>query len=272
MNIYQNQIFSYLSWRFLLRKPQLREFLTNLIIPDQDIDISLFGITLRVNKRKEIGYFNAYKCSQGSIVFRDESASLLNLALILEPTDTFIDIGSNVGLYSAAISKIQYLYPNMKFYSFEPNPATAQRLRESLKNRNVEIFDFALSNREHTLEFVHGAVSGVFGVKEHISDFQISDRIQKVEARTLDSVGVVGNSIILKIDVEGHEGEVVEGASCLFDDGRIKAVYLDGYSDKELPNYLLSKGFNLFDGRTLQPSMAAEQSLLAIHHKYVIFS
>lgn len=63
------------------------------------MDIELFGAPLRVNKQKEIGYVRAYKNTKSNVVFRDEGAPLINLALILSPTDTFVDIGANVGLY-----------------------------------------------------------------------------------------------------------------------------------------------------------------------------
>lgn len=270
MRIYNNRVISYFFWRFILRNPRLRIFLTNLLVADEDVNVALFGSSVCVNKRKEIGYINAYDSSKSSIVFRDESGSLINLALILEPTDTFVDIGANVGLYSSVISKLIYVYPQMNFYAFEANPDTARRLRKSLEGRNVKIYDFALSNKECELEFVQGATSGVFGAKNHASDFQVANNTQIIKAKTLDSVGIIGDSIILKIDVEGHEREVIEGATGLINDGRIKAIYLDGFNDEKLPDELKSKGFILFDGRTLKPLTVVQPSLLAIHKRYVV--
>lgn len=169
---------------------------------------------------------------------------------------------------TSIISKLSYVYPHMKFYAFEANPDTAQHLRESLRGRKVEVFDFALSDREGALEFVGGATSGVFGVKNHVSKFQVAGKVSVVPARTLDSVGIAGNSIVLKVDVESHEREVIEGGTGLFKDQRVKAVYLDGYSDRTLPDYLRSLGFLLFDGRTLKPAtVLPEHRLLAIHRK-----
>lgn len=269
MRFYNNSFLSYIIWRFILRNPGLRVFLTNLFIPDEDVNITLFGSSLRVNRRKEIGYVNAYETSKSSIVFRDESGTIVNLALILEPTDTFVDIGANVGLYSSVISKLSYVYPKMNFYAVEANPDTAQRLRESLTDRNVQVYEFALSNKECSLEFVQGATSGVFGAIKYISDFQLANKTQVVKAKTLDSIGIIGNSIVLKIDVEGHEREVIEGAKDLLENERIKAIYLDGYGDPTLPDDLKSRGFVIFDGRTLKPLTVAQQSLLAIHKKYV---
>lgn len=269
MNIYGNRVISYLFWRLILRNPRLRRFLTSLVVPDEDVNIELFGTYLCINTRKEIGYLRAYKNQKSNVVFRDESASLLNLALILEPIDTFVDVGANVGLYSSVLSKLLILFPKVDFYAFEANPDTAKRLKVSLKERNVKIFDFALSSRICNLEFVGGATSGVFGVKANMSNFQIAEESTIVEAKTLDSVGINGDSIVLKIDVEGHEREVIQGGLNLFKANRIKAVYLDGHSDKTLPEFLKSTGFSLFDGRTLKPTSAPEHSLLALHQKYL---
>lgn len=41
---------------------------------------------------------------------------------------------------------------------------------------------------------------------------------------------------MLKIDVEDHEREVLEGAAFLLRSGRVKAVYMDGYRDKSIPD------------------------------------
>ncbi|MBA7533677.1 hypothetical protein ES705_25920 [subsurface metagenome] len=269
MNIYANKVISYIVWRLILRKPRLRKALTNLLISDEDTYIELFGTQLFINKRKEIGYWRAYRNLKSNIVFRDESAPLLNLALILEPTDTFVDVGANVGLYSCVLSKLQVLFTNMEFYSFEANSDTAKRLAVSLRERNVKMYNFAISAKNGNLEFVGGATSGVFGVKENMSHFQIAEDTSIVKAKTLDSIGIKGDAIVLKIDVEGHEREVINGGSILFEANRIKAVYLDGYSDKSLPNLLKSMGFTLFDGQTLRPFSLQEHRLLALHKKYL---
>ena len=44
----------------------------------------------------------------------------------------------------------------------------------------------------------------------------------------------------------------------------MKAVYVDGYKDKEVESLLSGHGFTLLDGRTLQPIQKDVFSLLAI--------
>ena len=202
------------------------------------------------------------------MVFRDESVALVTLALLLESTDTFVDVGANVGFFCAVLARAEHMFPHIKFYAFERNPQTVRRLRRTLKGRNVEIFHCALSDRERELEMCEGAGSWTFGVKDPSNPAQIQQRSVRIRARRLDGIPIAGDSVVLKIDVENHEREVIDGATRLLASGRIKAVYLDGYSDKSLPHLLQQMDFKLFDGRTLVPGMPG-YSLLGLHHKHL---
>jgi hypothetical protein len=45
--------------------------------------------------------------------------------MVLRPTDTFIDIDTNVGVYSAVMLRMKATNPAFRVYAFEPNPDTA---------------------------------------------------------------------------------------------------------------------------------------------------
>ena len=77
-------------------------------------------------------------------------------------------------------------------------------------------------------------------------------------------MAIKGNSLVLKIDVEGQEKQVLDGATDLFKSQRIKAVYLDGYKDNEVEVFLKNYGFILLDGKSLKPTTGGLFSLLAI--------
>jgi hypothetical protein len=147
MRLFGIRLFSYVYCYLVNRNPRLRLFLINLFFPDRDLDIELYGSRLRVNARREVGYLRAYKVAQGSVAFRDEGGVLATLALLLGPTDTFVDIGANVGLFSAVVARAETIFPGMKSYALEPNPDTVRRLGENLQGKNVEIHNCALSLR-----------------------------------------------------------------------------------------------------------------------------
>ena len=178
---------SRLLWRFFLRHPRLRLFLTRLMVRDRDVPISLFGTTIIINSIKEIGYMNAYKQSRSNKVFCDECGALISLALLLSRGDTFVDVGANVGLYSCILGRIRRLHPEVRFYAFEANSDTASRLRQSVEGLGVSVHNKALSNHDGILELYGGAVSGAFGAADSASHFQSSKYRCRVKASRLDA-------------------------------------------------------------------------------------
>jgi FkbM family methyltransferase len=262
MNFPGRNLAGHLFWKTVGRFPSLRVWLTRLFVPARDLDLQLFGATLRINSREEIGLARAGRHSENNIIFRDEVATLLNLCLLLQPGDVFVDIGANVGLYSSILSRFANAFPTSKFVAIEPNPHTAERLRESVRNAPVTILNTAVSDKESELAFQRGITSGVFKVVE-----PGEAGATMVPCQKLDSLPIPAGDLVLKIDVEDHELQVLTGAEELLKSGRVKVVYLDGYSSELVPPLLRRHGFTFFDGRTLarSDSEVPPFSLLAIH-------
>jgi FkbM family methyltransferase len=257
-----NRLFEFLYTRLVVSFPRVHASLIRLLLPDVQERIELFGSALQIDKRKEAGYWRAHRLSRRSQVLWSEAGTLLSLALILQPGDTFIDVGANVGLFSSALVRFRRLQPSVRFYAFEANPDTAARLKQSVPAGEVTVFGLALSDREGMLSFSHGSTSLTFGVAESAGALRLGETTVEVPARRLDGMEIQGNSLVVKIDVENHERQVLEGAAGFFDAGRVKAVYLDGYADSAIPSLLTERGFSLFDGRSLKAG--AGPSLLAI--------
>ena len=250
-------------WVVMFRFPKLRLRLTRLFMPEREIDVQIFGAPLHINTRDEIGLWRAARLAEENVIFRDEAASLLNLALLLRPGDVFVDVGANVGLYSSALVRFRNLHPETKFVAIEANPRTAARLRQSLARTEVSILNIGASDRATELGFQTGVTSGVFKV----ADARNGNSLTSVQCDRLDALALPTGDLVLKIDVEDHELQVIEGASRLFEENRIKVVYLDGYRATEIPARLRNYGFVLFDGRTLErrEDSPPEFSLLAVH-------
>lgn len=256
--------------KYFIKKPLFRRFITRLYYGNKDKTVNLFSTGLFVNTIKENGYLRAGKYADKSSVFRDEVSVIINLASFITPGITFIDVGANVGLYCSSFARFQKLYKELKIYAFEANPDTFRRLTKTVENKNIEIFNVALSDDDKELDFVEGVVSHVFAEKGNANLYHLKNsKTVKVQARRLDGFDIAGDSIILKIDVEGHEYEVLEGAKGLFAANRIKVVYLDGYKKQEaILSFLKNYGFKLFDGKTLEPDPGNNFSLLALHKDY----
>lgn len=122
-----------------------------------------------------------------------------------------IDIGANIGNHSLFFAK--FLNCN-KVHSFEPYPDNISILYKNMlpfKNKN-KIYEIALSNIKGKLPLYNSQKENFGGFSLHNysngSSFIVNDNIDVI---TLDSLKLQNISMI-KIDVENHENEVLEGA------------------------------------------------------------
>jgi len=120
----------------------------------------------------------------------------------------FLDIGAHLGRMSIMMTD------NFKeVYAFEPQPSTYKNFVKNIENnnlKNIHPFNIAVSDNEKKLRFLAADINtGAAKVSE-------SGNLS-VNAKTLDSI-ISKNKInpakvsAVKIDVEGHEKEVVAGA------------------------------------------------------------
>ena len=117
---------------------------------------------------------------------------------------TAIDAGAAHGLYTYFISRAAD-----RTLAFEPNPAQFHRLHRA-RLRGVEVFQAALSDTDGTATLhVPDVLAGEASLHVHpergysIHSFEV--RTRRIDDLGLDELG------FLKIDVEGHEREVLAG-------------------------------------------------------------
>lgn len=117
-----------------------------------------------------------------------------------------LDIGGNIGLYTYRLSQ---LCSRVEY--FEPNPASV-RMIKNLRLKNVTVHNVGVSSADGTMRLYVPVVNGVRMTE--LANFQGADGEHdelEVPVRRLDGLGFTGVSFI-KIDVEGHELEVLDGA------------------------------------------------------------
>lgn len=159
---------------------------------------------------------------------------------------TFWDFGANHGFYSLIALKNK----NCKFvHAFEPNPSATNYLRHNLDangltEERVLVHEIAVSrsSKYDFLEEFEGH-SGRSALVRSASDESLDSRnLLRVRSRnheflrTLFGQMTASRINILKIDVEGLEGEVIEqiAASKLFDQSHVLWVELDSKSEPSL--------------------------------------
>ena len=153
---------------------------------------------------------------------------LLAIRKLVKKGDTTIDIGANIGLFSVFLSK--EVGSKGKMYAFEPVQETYWRMRENLTlNRCTNAFAYqqAVSNKngKATMNIFpegYGAWN-TFGKPTFGKIVPVAT--ESVKITTLDSFvrdNKIGKVDFLKIDVEGYEHDVLEGAKELLSRGKVK--------------------------------------------------
>lgn len=156
----------------------------------------------------------------------------------LRDGDIFADIGANVGSYTVLAAKVCGAHT----ISFEPDPETVRHLRRNVElnkiNSHVEIIEAALGAEPGHLQFTIGRDT----VNRVAQPGDLFTR--EVEVRRLDDVLAGRVPRIIKIDVEGFEGEVLKGASRTLASRSLEAIISEA-SDNEVVNVLLRHGFHM---------------------------
>ena len=176
--------------------------------------------------------------------------------------DTAIDVGANVGYMTSVMAASAG--PTGRVLAFEPNPGLFRLLAQTTNGWgagcDVQVRPAAVSNREGTAQLViprdaHNDGLARLGTAE--GDAEVCD----VECVTLDSLLSDARVGVLKIDVEGHEAEVLQGARELLRRRQVRDVIFEEHGEypTESARLLTNAGYTVravsrtFWGPRLEP-------------------
>ena len=194
-----------------------------------------------------------------SIRKKDENEIDLLKKFIIPETDS-IDVGVYRGVYSYEMSKYSKIV-----HSFEPNPVIFKHINDNLKkiSKNIVLYNYALSDKNGTLElkvpirnkkydkdnFEEYYLMGRATVHEK-NEFQDYENF-KINSKRIDDINFKNKISFIKIDVEGHEIEVINGAKLTIK--RNKPILLveieEQHSKKKVDesiNYINKLGYKSF--------------------------
>jgi FkbM family methyltransferase len=147
------------------------------------------------------------------------------------PIDVVFDVGANVGQTAARISDA---FPDARIFAFEPTPATCAQLRSNTRHaRNIKTFELALGATSGTAQFytydsslLNSLVPNArypmrFGPAPSSTEVQVTTIDEFCDSNGLDHIA------ILKIDTEGFDLPVLQGARRLLANRKVDFVYIE---------------------------------------------
>jgi FkbM family methyltransferase len=195
-------------------------------------------------------FFGAY------ISFAVQKDSLLKLMLsVISSNSVIYDIGSYVGVYSISLHKI---IDNSFIYAFEPNPTSFSALE-----RNIQLLDLkskilpyntAIGPTRNKTDFhisSYGPRSSFYSQNAEYAGNKII-KIQQVDCIDLDSLvslGICKPPNFIKVDTEGYELEVLQGAKNTLST-LSPQIFIEPHGDsarEDIKNYLKQFGYSFKD-------------------------
>ena len=200
-------------------------------------------------------------------IFNDKDENFTVLFRIINKTVKnyanyyILDIGAYDGMSSVYFSKH---FPQNKIIAFEPNKVSFQNaLNNCRKNANISIHNIALSEKSGFSEFnitknaVSSSLNSISGESAIIYGY--SDELSIIEktvaeTKPLDDFELDNEILFIKIDTQGNEIKVLDGAKKTLNNTLFVLVkmsnhdmYVNGCIYYEVDNWFRTNGFKLVD-------------------------
>ncbi|CAN5507047.1 hypothetical protein BH10BAC1_BH10BAC1_07690 [soil metagenome] len=224
--------------------------------------------TIRKAKREGIHYILDISDYQHWLIYfgvnEDRPSGLFEL---VKTGDLIIDIGANIGQTAMTFAKLGG--ENSMIYGFEPDPVNFLIAKENLKQnkfKNIHYFNVGLGSKKEELSLKINSPQNRGGNR---IDRNRSEESFTIKIESLDDLIAqlnIENVNLIKIDVEGFEKEVLEGAiktikkfsPTLFIEIDDRNLQEQETSARELVDYISSLGYicvNATNKKTIKSSI-----------------
>ncbi len=165
-------------------------------------------------------YYYADKQTGTKLYFsRNETKEINFIKKKLENNSWFIDIGSNIGLYSLNISNLNNKYKKIKTISIEPNPIIYQRLKKNYQllisqnkfvKNNFLLKNLAIGDKEGFGKIDKNVDHANVKIIKKIANKNNFIRIRITKLSSLLKKYKIENISCIKIDTEGYEFKIIK--------------------------------------------------------------
>lgn len=173
------------------------------------------GVIVEVPQGPRLYFPRGSKCAMSSVAFGFGDTEQVFLWRYLRAGDVLVDVGANIGTYGAlALSR------GAQVEAFEPDEITASVLAENLERNGAawRLHVMAVGDTDGQLRFSLG-----LDISNHLLDSNEDTEgvvVQAVRLDTLLSSGDMEAPTVLKIDAEGFDLAVLQGARDILETAR----------------------------------------------------
>ncbi|MGB6041947.1 MAG: FkbM family methyltransferase [Pirellulales bacterium] len=243
------------------------EFLASRSLPKKLLSTLLVG-SYGAWSRLLPDRYQAYECPGGQIflnirespmmlkraVWRFERHKFALLEKVLQPGNTFIDVGCNKGDF--ALFAATLVGHTGRVFAVEPDNENCLWIGKSIElnhYQNIDLFPLALSDHEGEGTLHLGKKSGhhsLIGGVENLAGTTAAVPLKRLDTLVRESAGPQQVDVI-KIDVEGAERQVLDGARDTLESNPHLALFLDihrqhGVDPAQIHQDLKGLGFHCY--------------------------
>ncbi|MEM6885630.1 MAG: FkbM family methyltransferase [Verrucomicrobiota bacterium] len=173
------------------------------------------------------------------------------------PGQVFWDVGANLGIHALTIKS---QYKDVQVCAFEPNPDMATLIDDAarINELQIQVCEIALDTTHRTVDlFRHQGNAGCSGL--HNWDNNPELETIAVQARSGDELIALHETPaphVIKMDVEGHEAEVLQGLAQTLQDRTLHTVVFEDNPKPDTPvkQILHQHGFEITSLSRLEPT------------------
>ena len=170
-----------------------------------------FFLNIRDSLDREL-FMNGY--------YEEKQLTILSKSIEKYSINYFLDIGSNIGIYSILMAKN---HSNLTIHAFEPHTDAFKRLKENVNLNNfsnrIYLYDYALSskNGDSFLETKNRFKVSQSGGAKISKKGNLKIKFKRGD----DLIKIKNENIAVKIDTEGHELFVLQGIKNLLTNNNV---------------------------------------------------